>query len=580
MVIFVSVPLCQLLSVLYSPNSLQMVKLHFSGKVIYTIVCLIAVLLLINTALMYRNNQVIVRNKVMQEEADSIKLLSVEMMRTLHLLDLGLRGYAISASKQLLAPYDSSIVRKDRIMNKLQSALTKQGYPMQDFKTLRSHINDYYGIAIEMKSLLDKADQQLFKKLFDEDRGFTLQRDYRKFLADVQVFENSIARTAKAKHAQALLFSYWMQGILFLLCVPTLLYLAHYANKTFWLAEELNQSQREKAELLTRENKTLEDQVQARTNDLLLMNEEIVAQNEEIISQNEEIVATNDQLFAQRQEIEKQHDALRMHYDALQEAHKTIASQHTLIQQYNKDLVREVESQTKDLLRANVELKERNAQLEQFTYVISHNLRGPMSRIQGLAGIMAYATNEAEVLDIGQKMNVSTQDMDRVIKDLTMIMEIRNINHKTLEEISLPEVLAHAMQLLQYEIHECRAIIDTNLQVKTIYALTAYAESIFYNLISNAIKYRSPDRHLVIQVFSYQKDRDVVIEVRDNGLGIDMVQFSEKIFVPYKRFHLHVPGRGLGLYLVKTQVESLEGKLEVESTVNEGTVFKIYFPSR
>src|SRR4029078_4254276 len=96
--------------------------------------------------------------------------------------------------------------------------------------------------------------------------------------------------------------------------------------------------------------------------------------------------------------------------------------------------------------------------------------------------------------------------------------------------------------------------------------------------ISNAVKYQAPSRAPIIQVSSHLAEHFVVISVEDNGLGINLAKHGPKLFALYKRFHSHVEGRGIGLYLVKNQVESMGGKVEVESKVDEGTVFKVYLP--
>jgi signal transduction histidine kinase len=101
-------------------------------------------------------------------------------------------------------------------------------------------------------------------------------------------------------------------------------------------------------------------------------------------------------------------------------------------------------------------------------------------------------------------------------------------------------------------------------------------ESIFYNLISNAIKYKHPGRKPVIGVKSQIQDDYVQIEIADNGLGIDLEEHKENLFSLYKRFHSHVEGRGVGLYLVKTQVTALGGKIDVKSKEGEGTVFTLW----
>lgn len=89
-------------------------------------------------------------------------------------------------------------------------------------------------------------------------------------------------------------------------------------------------------------------------------------------------------------------------------------------------------------------------------------------------------------------------------------------------------------------------------------------QSILYNLLSNAIKYRSPDRNLKVIATSQCLNGNAILEITDNGLGFDTQLHKDKMFKLYTRFHTHVEGRGLGLYLIKAQVEVLHGKIEVE----------------
>jgi anti-sigma regulatory factor (Ser/Thr protein kinase) len=103
-------------------------------------------------------------------------------------------------------------------------------------------------------------------------------------------------------------------------------------------------------------------------------------------------------------------------------------------------------------------------------------------------------------------------------------------------------------------------------------------QSILYNLLSNAIKYRSPERGLEITVTTHHKGNETILKVRDNGLGIDLASHQRNVFKLYRRFHTHVTGKGLGLYLVKTQMDALGGTIEVQSELNVGTTFITTFP--
>jgi signal transduction histidine kinase len=111
-----------------------------------------------------------------------------------------------------------------------------------------------------------------------------------------------------------------------------------------------------------------------------------------------------------------------------------------------------------------------------------------------------------------------------------------------------------------------------------VHSVKAFIQSIFYNLLSNAYKYRSPERALSISVNARKLNDTVEITVSDNGLGIDLTKHRDSVFKLFKRFHLNADGRGLGLYLVKEQVEALGGTIDIQSQPDVGTTFIIRHP--
>ncbi len=266
-----------------------------------------------------------------------------------------------------------------------------------------------------------------------------------------------------------------------------------------------------------------------------------------------------------------------MHNEKLSEAKRTIENQNIMIQLKNDELAVEVERQTQDLKHANSELIEHNNRLEQFAFIISHNLRAPMARIVGLSSILDFTKDVNEVSEIVKLMMKSTHDLDQVIKDLTVILGIKKMNIQALVDIQLDALLRTVIHSLKEEIKETRVDISFDFsQIDSVKSLLPYLESIFYNLISNAIKYRHPDRQPFIRIQSRLSNDYVQIDVVDNGLGIDLDMHKDNLFTLYKRFHFHVEGKGLGLYLVKTQLAALGGKIEIESKEGEGTVFRVF----
>jgi anti-sigma regulatory factor (Ser/Thr protein kinase) len=158
---------------------------------------------------------------------------------------------------------------------------------------------------------------------------------------------------------------------------------------------------------------------------------------------------------------------------------------------------------------------------------------------------------------------------------LSKIIDIRNDIFKVRQQVSLADEVKEVKQLLQKEITSHKVKITGNYAAGTIYAVKAMVASILYNLVSNAIKYKSSERTPEIEI-KFSKDEEFyTIEVIDNGLGIDLHLYGNNIFSLYKRFHHHTEGRGLGLYLVKLQSEALGGNVHVESEINKFTKFTV-----
>jgi signal transduction histidine kinase len=519
------------------------------GYLLYTIVCLIALLILGDIYLIYENNHVITYNKNQQEQAEKVKVNTSQVIRNLHLLDLSIRSYAFVKNQHFMAAIDTAIKGKNDAFRALETPLREQNFPIQEFYTLRDSIESYVTLALNMINMIDQGNQPAFVKVLELDPGHKVWIQYVDFSKDVYAFEDNISRQAKLRYDTALSNIYLLQVILFLITVPTLAYTAFYTNRTLSMSEELRKSEKEKATILAKQNLLLEKTVHDRTH-------EILAQNEEIVSQNEEISQHNERLLNAKNVIEKQNK---------------------LIQQKNEELSIEVERQTKNLKQANLELTEHNNRLEQFAFIISHNLRAPMSRIIGLSSILDFAKEPKEVSDIARLMTKSTRELDQVIKDLTEILGIQKMNAQLMNEVCLQSLMDKVSAALQSEIQETGASISSDFSgAALVTAIPAYMESIFYNLISNAIKYRHPNRRPAVTVISQLEDEYIKIDIKDNGLGIDVDLHRENLFNLYKRFHFHVDGRGMGLYLVKTQVNALGGKIEMKSKEGEGTLFTLW----
>ncbi len=322
-------------------------------------------------------------------------------------------------------------------------------------------------------------------------------------------------------------------------------------------------------------------------------NEEVQAQSEELIESHEALNKLYRQVSEQREELQTQAEELTEAnqaqsklYQALTEKNAEVEAQaeelyisNETIWKLNDDLERRVEEKSRDLLRTNEELSRYNSDLLQFSYSVSHNLRGPVARLLGLSSLMAGASDAVELKMMAEMMQNSSVELDTVLKDLTNIIDMRNNISHIREKVFFEEEWNRSCSMLRDQIKPDNKIFVDFSGAPFVYTVRALLQSILYNLLSNALKYQSPDRALTLHVRTWSDNQSTFIEIEDNGLGLDVKVQRDKLFKLYKRFHTHVPGRGLGLYLVKTQTELLNGTVSVESEINKGTTFCIAIPT-
>ena len=161
--------------------------------------------------------------------------------------------------------------------------------------------------------------------------------------------------------------------------------------------------------------------------------------------------------------------------------------------------------------------------------------------------------------------------------------EIVSIQSKKVEKtdkLNVYDYINSTIKLQEVEINTNKAVVLNKVDhTINIEFNRAYLESIFQNLLSNAIKYKHPERNPHIEFNSKVTGKFIVITIEDNGLGIDLVKYGNDIFNLYKTFHNNENSEGVGLYLVKNQIESFGGTIDVDSKVNVGTKFTITFPN-
>ena len=236
----------------------------------------------------------------------------------------------------------------------------------------------------------------------------------------------------------------------------------------------------------------------------------------------------------------------------------------------------------KELMRKNRELHRLNTDLDNFIYTASHDLKAPISNIEGLLEVLLRSLSpdslaDPRVLQVTEFMKGSIDRFKTTINSLTDVIKLEKGNNQEPSSVNIGEIIEEVVLDLDPMIRDSNATIHTDLGgCSTIQFSQNHLRSIVYNLISNAVKYRSSHRNPVVKIRCYETNEYTVLSVKDNGLGMKMADTS-KIFTMFKRLHNHVEGTGIGLFMVKRIIENAGGKIEVESQLNQGSKFIIYF---
>ncbi|MFM8914508.1 MAG: hypothetical protein ACKOE6_16555, partial [Flammeovirgaceae bacterium] len=226
-------------------------------------------------------------------------------------------------------------------------------------------------------------------------------------------------------------------------------------------------------------------------NDLI---RKIEHQNEELKISQEEIAAQNEELLQSQEEVSSQRDMVSEQNQSLLEARQIIEIQHQALLEKNESLESEIQNRTKELV-------EYNHQLEQFAFISSHNLRAPIARILGLGNLLELIHSKEDEALIQRNLIHSARELDRIVKDLNTILEVRKSTNKIVSEINVKDEIDMILINLEKDISETRARIDVDvLGIPSLRTVRPYFDSIVINLIGNAIKYRKHNVSPIIQL--------------------------------------------------------------------------------
>lgn len=230
------------------------------------------------------------------------------------------------------------------------------------------------------------------------------------------------------------------------------------------------------------------------------------------------------------------------------------------------------------LAQANGELSRRNKSLEQFTYIISHNLLAPVANIMGITQLLKDP-DEDQHAELVEGLHTSIKTMDTIIKDLSEALQVKDEVNKKKEDVDLLQLVEEIKFSINNLITQEEVTVTCEFEaLSSMFTVRGYLYSVFYNLMLNSIKYRRPGIPPFINISTAQKDGQALISFSDNGKGIDMNKHGGQLFALYKRFDTSTDGKGMGMFMVKTQIEELSGNIWVESELDKGTTILISLP--
>jgi signal transduction histidine kinase len=328
-----------------------------------------------------------------------------------------------------------------------------------------------------------------------------------------------------------------------------------------------NQEKENRASELAIANKELIFQNQEKENrasELAIANKELIFQNQEKENRASELAIANKELIFQNKEKENR-------------AKEAVASNKKLVKS-EFDLRKFKDELEQKIVDRTHELEFTNTQLIDFCNIVSHNLRAPLVNMSMLVDFIELNEDEEESKEMFGKIKTVINHLNEVFNELVESLQVRQDREIETENINLKDCLESVLIGFEAQINLYNADIQINFNdVSVISFPQKYLDSIFTNLISNALKYKSSDKNPVIKIKTEKINGDIVLSIADNGLGIDLVRNKDKLFKIRKTFHLHPDAKGFGLFITKTQVDAMGGKIWAESALGKGSTFFIKF---
>jgi len=219
-----------------------------------------------------------------------------------------------------------------------------------------------------------------------------------------------------------------------------------------------------------------------------------------------------------------------------------------------------------------------NSRLFNFAHIVSHNLRSHTSNLTLITELIDSMETLEEKLEMMGNIKKISESLNTTINHLNDVVTIQTQTHQNKVEVSFEDTLNYVKKSIgEYiSVSKTKFIVDFS-ELPSLEYIPAYLESILLNLVTNAIKYKHASRDPEITIKTYIKNKKKYLEIQDNGIGIDMNKYGNKLFGMYQTFHFNKDAVGIGLFITKNQIESLNGHIHVDSEVDKGSIFKIKF---
>lgn len=236
----------------------------------------------------------------------------------------------------------------------------------------------------------------------------------------------------------------------------------------------------------------------------------------------------------------------------------------------------ELKDQVTELNKLSDSISRKKEQLEQFAYITSHNLRSPAANLHSLMEMVRTTEDPDEREEILGKIGQSAESLLNTINDVSSVVKESTVRSDAVE-VSFKQIIDEVLACHEQELDPLNTTIEMDLQVERMIYPPDHFRNIIQNLIDNAVRYRKPNAPFQLKLRTRMENGSVVFECEDNGIGIDMKKDGDRVFKLYSRLNRNSEGKGIGLFLVQNQLESLNGIITLSSEPGKGARFTVVF---